>query len=162
MRAVATCLLLLLTLPACDEVSDAVDNAACQASGYADSGSVRATVDGDAFSGTCVRVDARAGTLTVLGADNVVSQNSQEFISVTFPTTEIRSYTLGDGLAVASFTARTEDTDDQGEEVYAATGGTVRLDVATETSAQGTFSFTAQNASGETVEVEGGRFSVTF
>ena len=159
---VAACLLLLLTLPACDEVSDAVDNAACQASGYADTGTVRATVDGDSFSGSCVSVETQGTTLTIAGADNVVSRNSQEIIAITFPTREIRSYDLVNDLVGATYAARTEDADDQDREVYGAVDGTVRLDAVSETTASGTFSFTAQNLDGETVEVSGGRFDVTF
>ncbi len=157
------CLLALLTLPACDAVGDAVDNAACQATGYADSGSVRATVAGDAFSGTCVRVDTEAGALSVLGADNVVSQNSQEVITLTLPSDEVRSYDLDSDPATASYTARTEDPDDQGDEVYIATSGTITVEAATATSARGTFSFAARTlASGAEVTVTGGRFDVTF
>ena len=159
---VAACLLLLLTLPACDEVSDAVDNAACQASGYADAGSVRATVDGDRFSGTCVRVDREAGTLTIVGADNVVSQNSQEVITLAVPTGEARTYDLGAEVATAAYAARTEDPDDQGDEVYAAIDGTLTVTSVTDGATTGTFSFTGRTLNGATVEVSGGRFDVSF
>lgn len=153
---------LLLLAAGCDEVSDTVDAAACRASGYADEGSVRATVDGDTFSGTCVRVEVQQGTLTIVGADNVVSQNNQEVITLTFPSTTVRSYDLGDDVAAASFAARTEDPNDQEDEVYLAISGTLSLDEYSSTSAEGTFSFTARTVGGAEVEVTSGRFDVTF
>ncbi len=158
-------LALLLPLAACDEVGDAVDNAACQATGYADAGSVRATVSGDSFSGTCVRVQLQSGTLTIVGADNVVSQNDQEILSLTFPSTDLREYSLDPEVGVvatATYTARTEDPNDQGDEVYAATGGTIALDAYTESSAEGTFSFTGRTVGGDEVTVANGTFDVTF
>lgn len=153
---------LLLLAPGCDTVADSVDAAACRASGYADTGTVSASVSGDRFSGTCVRVEVQQGTLTVVGADNVVSQNRQEVISLTFPSTTLRSYDLGAGAAAAAFAARTEDPDDQAEETYAAVDGTLSLDTYTASSASGTFAFTARSANGAQVEVTGGRFDVSF
>ncbi len=158
----ALCLALLLPLAACDQVSDAVDNAACQATGYADGGTVRATVSGDSFSGTCVRVQLQQGTLTIAGADNVISQNNQEVITLTLPSTDVRSYQLANDVAVASYTARTENPDDQGDEVYASVNGTLSLDVYTESSAKGTFSFTGRTVNGDEVTVTNGTFDVTF
>ena len=158
----ALCLILLVTLPACDAISDAADNAACQATGYADSGTVRASVAGDSFSGTCIRVDTEGGTLTIAGADNVVSQNNQEVITLAFPSTEIRSYALGTDAATAVFVARTEDPEDQAEETYAAISGTLRLDAVSETTARGSFSFTGRTVGGTEVTVSGGSFNVTF
>ena len=158
----ALCLALLLPLAACDTVSDAVDDAACRATGYADAGSVRATVAGDSFSGTCIRVQLQQGILTIAGADNVVSQNNQEVITLTFPSTDERSYQLANDAAVASYTARTEDPDDQGDEVYASVSGTLSLDVYTESSAEGTFSFTGRTINGDEVTVTSGTFDVTF
>jgi len=158
----ALLLALLLPVAACDTVTDAVDNAACQASGYADGGTLRATVSGDSFSGTCIRVQLQSGVLTVAGADNVVSNNNQELITLTFPTTDTASYTLGSSAAVASFTRRTEDSSDQANEVYAATSGTVTLAEYSATTARGTFSFSARNAAGTVVTVASGTFDVTF
>jgi len=158
----ALLLLAVLTLPACDAVSDAVDDAACQASGYADSGTVRATVSGDSFSGTCVRVDRESGTLTIVGADNVVSQNDQEVITIAVPSDDLRSYDLSNDVATAAFARRTEDPNDQGDEVYVATSGTLTVTAVSDDSAEGTFAFSARNASGATVEVSGGRFNVSF
>ena len=62
-------------------LGDAVDSTACQASGYADSGSVRATVGGDAFSGTCVRVARGGGTLSVLGRQALVPKSNARNLS---------------------------------------------------------------------------------
>lgn len=154
--------LLAVTLPACDQVSDAVDEAACRASGYADAGTVRATVDGDTFSGTCVRVEAQAGTLTVIGADNVVSQNDQEAITLTFRSTAPGPYDVEEADAAASIAFRTESQDDQADEVYVGLEGTLTLDAYTEAAASGGFSFTARNAAGDLVTVTDGTFDVTF
>lgn len=158
--------LLLLLATGCDTVSDAADEAACQASGYADEGTVSASVSGDAFSGTCVRVDVQQGALSIVGADNVVSNNNQEVITLTFPSTEIRAYEIDDPvgtqLAAASFTARTENPDDQADEAYLATRGTLSLDAYSETAASGTFSFTARTINGAEVVVSSGTFAVTF
>lgn len=159
MRTVVV-LVALLTLPACDAVSDAVDTAACQASGYADSGSVRATVDGDAFSGSCVRLDREAGTLTIIGADNVVSQDEQEVITLALPNADVRSYTIGSDAATAAFAARTPDADDQRDEFYAAIDGQITVLQSTDTAVSGTFAFTAQNANGDAIPVTGGTFDV--
>ncbi len=156
------CLLAVLLLPACDTVSDAVDNAACQATGYADAGTVRATVAGDAFSGTCVRVDTEAGALTVVGADNVVSQNSQEVITLVLPSDSVRAYTLGASAATAAFAARAEVSGDQVDRTYLGVSGTVTVEAASATAARGTFSFTGRNAAGDEVAVTGGQFDVTF
>lgn len=158
----ALLLALLLPLAACDALSDAVDETACQASGYADAGRVSATVSGDAFSGTCVRVDRQQGALSIVGADNVVSQNNQEVITLTFPSTELRSYALGAEVAAATFTRRTEDSDDQAREVYVGLSGTVTLTAFSDDAAEGTFSFTAENEAGDEVTVSGGTFDVTF
>ena len=150
--------LLLLPLGACDALSDAVDSTVCQSSGYADSGSVRATVDGDSFSGTCVDVQLQRGTLTIAGADNVVSQNNQEAITLTFPSTEPASYTLGSEVAAAAYAARGET----GDVAYVGTSGMITLTAYDESSASGTFSFVAQRTNGDEVVVSEGRFDVSF
>ena len=158
----ALCLLLLVALPACDSVSDAVDTAACQATGYADEGTVRAMVGDGGFSGTCIRVDTEQGTLTIVGADNVVSQNNQEVITLVLPSSEARTYTLGSDAATAVYAARTEDPNDQDDETYAAVNGTLTVESASATAARGTFAFTGRTVGGTEVTVSGGRFDVTF
>lgn len=155
-------LVLLLPVAGCDALSDSVDEAACQASGYADEGSVRATIDGDSFSGTCVRVQVEQGALTIVGADNVVSRDQQEFITLTLPSTAVGTYELGLDAALATYTARTEDSDDQADEVFAAVNGTITLDAYTDSSAEGTFTFTGRALDDDEVTVTRGSFEVTF
>ena len=158
-------LLLALTLPlaACDTVSDTVDNAACRASGYADDGTVRATVSGASYSATCVRVEVEEGAVLIASVDNVVSQNNQTSITLTLPSTTPGTFTIeSNNGALATYVARTSDPNDQTGETYAATSGTITLEDYSAGSAEGTFSFTARNLDDESVTVTGGRFDVTF
>jgi hypothetical protein len=161
-------LALLLPVAGCDALSDAADETACRASGYADVGSVRASVSGDAFSTACVAARVEAGALVIAGADNVVSDDDQEVLTLTFPSTDLASYEIGASGATATFARRTTDSNDQAEEVYVATDGTLTLAEGAEpsessaTRVRGSFSFSARNGAGDVVAVSGGTFDVTF
>lgn len=146
----------------CDTVSDTVDEAACRASGYADEGTVSASVNGSRYSTPCVRGDLEQGALAIASLDGVVSQGAQRGIALTIPGDEPDTYTIGADAAAATYVARAADSSQQADETYLATSGTITVTAVSASGATGTFSFTAQTVGGGEVEVTNGRFDVTF
>ncbi|WP_412061709.1 DUF6252 family protein [Rubrivirga sp. IMCC45206] len=151
----------LLAVAACDTLGDAVDGAACAASGYADAGTISATVGGAAYRTPCVRVDEASGQVTVASLDDVVSDGGQRLLAVTAPT-EVGTFEVGATRAAGVYTARAADPERQADQTYAATSGTVTVASVSATAIAGTFAFSARTPAGETVEVTAGRFDVTF
>lgn len=157
----AALLLSVLFVGGCDALSDAVDGAACEASGYADTGTVSATVGGTAYNTPCVRADEASGQVTVASVDGVVSDGGQRLLAVTAPT-EVGTFEIGATTAAGVYTARAADPEQQADQTYAATSGSVTVSAVSATAITGTFAFTARTPAGETLEVTGGRFDVTF
>lgn len=152
-------LVLLVSAVGCDTVSDRVDQAACAASGYADAGTVTATVSGSRYATACVRVDRESGVVTVASIDNVVSNQAQRLLAITVPAT-VGTYAIGSSTAAGVYTTRAADASDQAEQTYVATSGTVTV-TSTGSGAAGTFSFAARTPAGAQIEVTAGRFDVT-
>ncbi|WP_412069609.1 DUF6252 family protein [Rubrivirga sp. IMCC43871] len=157
----AALLLSVLLVSGCDTLSDAVDGAACAASGYADTGTVSATVGSASYSTPCVRAEEASGQVTVASLDNVVSDGGQRLLAVTAPT-EVGTFEIGATTATGVYTARAADPDQQADQTYAATSGSVTVSSVSATTIVGTFAFTARTPAGETIEVTGGRFDLTF
>ena len=155
-------LLVLLAVAGCDTVSDTVDEAACRASGYADVGTVTASVSGSAYSTPCVRGDLEQGALAIASLDGVVSQGAQRGIALTVPGDAPDTYAIGDEAAAATYVARAADASQQADETYLATSGTITVTAVSASGAAGTFSFTARTVGGDEVAVTNGRFDVTY
>lgn len=160
MRLSLFAVLVALSASGCDTVSDTVDEAACAASGYADSGEVSATVGPSRYATACVRVDEVSGQITIASIDNVVSDSNQRLLAITMPTTT-GTFAIG-AAATAAYTQRAADAGQQAAQTYAATSGTVTVTAISESTATGTFAFTAQNPAGEDLDIASGRFDVSF
>ncbi|MGB3545028.1 hypothetical protein [Rubrivirga sp.] len=157
----AALLSILMFTGGCDAVSDVVDGAACSATGYADSGTVSATVGGSRYSTPCVRVEVESGVLTIASIDDVVSDNDQRLLAVTAPN-EVGTFEVGETTAGGVYTVRAADTSQQAEQTFASTSGRVTVTSVTDTSAEGTFSFVGQVPSGDQIDIVNGSFDVTF
>ena len=158
MRRLSLLLLLaLLPLAACD--SDDVDSAACAAAGITSTGTMTATAAGEGFTAACVRASLSNGVLSVAGIENVTGATgaNQRQINLIVPGAAVGSSTASFGTSYADV-----DLSDPTTGTYAATGGTITLDALSSTGASGSFSFSARNNGGQTVQVSSGAFDVTF
>ncbi len=90
-----------------------------------------------------------------------MSANNQRSITLAAEA-EVGTYAISDVQAEGVYVARTPDSNDQADETYAGTTGTITIEAVSDTAAEGAFSFTARNPAGTTVEVAEGRFDVTF
>lgn len=150
-----------LLVGGCDTVSDALNGAACAATGYADSGTVAATVGSSRYSTPCVRVEVEAGVLTIASIDDVVSDNNQRLLAVTAPN-ELGTFEVGESAAAGVYTLRAEDASQQADQTFASVSGRVTVSSIEDDAATGTFSFVARTPGGDEVQVTAGRFDVTF
>lgn len=153
----------LLVLPAlflagCD--SNGAGGAACEQAGLTATGSFSATAAGEGFTAACVSGQFTNGVLAIAGLENIDGSAgaSQRQININLFNPQTGSNTIGTGVA----TYADVDLANPAAGTYASTSGSVQLDAVSATGAKGTFSFTARNNGGQTVQVTNGRFDITF
>ena len=154
-----TRLLTLLALPALllTGCGSNGPDAACASAGFEATGSLSATAGGEAFSAACMNATFSNGAFVVAGIENLGAAGaSQRQISFT-----VMNPQTGSNQAVVA-TYADIDLANPTAGTYAATNATIQFDAFSSTAAEGSFSFTARNNGGQTVQVTNGRFDLSY
>ncbi|OZC02069.1 DUF6252 family protein [Rubricoccus marinus] len=138
-------------------------------SGDLASGSLSATVAGNAFDAVCVQGQLSSGALAIGGNLGATEGGSQKQINITLPGAQAgQTYQIG-ALGTATIATYSElsidDPTDTSRLYTAAPGagsGSITVDAVSASGASGSFEFTARNSDGQTVAVTGGRFDIDF
>lgn len=159
MRRLPLFLLLgLLPLAACDSAE--TGGAACEAAGLSATGSLTARAGGESFTAACVSGSFSNGVLSLAGLENLDGSAgaTQRQINLMIPGASTGTRTITVGLA----TYADVDLANPAAGMYTATTGTITIDEVSASGASGSFSFSARNNGGQTVQVSGGEFDITF
>lgn len=152
----------LAALPACDASDGGTGNGVCGTSAVG-TGSFTATTPSGTFTAKCVTGSFQSGTLSVggnLGASGASAGVAQEQFTLALPGASAgRAIPLG-LTAIATYARLTGAAD--ASNLYTATSGSATVTAVSATAARGTFSFTGRNNAGQTVQITGGSFDLTF
>jgi len=146
----------LVALPACDSADGGSGNGVCGTSAV---GTFTATLPGGTFTAKCVTGSFSSGVLSVGGNLGASQAGAQEQITLALPGAAVGK-TIALGMGATATYAKVSGTDLSG--TYAATSGTATVTAVSATAAKGTFAFTGRNNAGQTVQITGGSFDVTF
>lgn len=161
MKRVLPLLFTLLLIPAligCDSGSDDDDGG----NNPNNAGTLTATADGSSFQSELVTVTFQSGVLSIAGITNADGSDgsTQRQIILTIPNAATGTFGVSPFMGVIATYADADLTNPAN--AYAGTSGQIVIDALSDSSAEGSFSFTATNNGGDTVEISNGQFDVTF
>lgn len=146
-----------LPLAGCDSSDDNDDvDDACTASG-----TVEASIDGNAFDAACIVADINSGVFFFSAIENVgqTGTSDQRQINVTIPNAGTGTFSLN---PINGNIAVYAEGDITGADGFTAVSGTLQITTFSSGDVGGTFSFTGRNNAGDQVSVTSGSFSVQF
>ena len=160
-------LALVLTAPGCS-IFGGSGTSDC-GSGALASGSLSATVAGDAFRAVCVQGQLSSGVLALGGNLGASEGGNQKQINLTVPSAQAgQTYEIGalGTVTLASYSELDISNPTDASGLYTAApgagSGSVTVDAVSASGARGTFAFTARNSAGQTVSVTAGSFDIEF